>query len=90
MLKRLARNLLLILWGIVLGVLMLEIGLRIFPALLPGPLLLERSLHKTKIYANDEYLIVKQKPNLDMSRDIAGFHVSDALYARVLQDEGEA
>lgn len=66
MLKRLARNLLSILWGIVLGVLMLEIGLRIFPALLPGPLLLERSLHKTKIYANDEYLIVKQKPNLDI------------------------
>ena len=30
------------------------------------------------------------KPYLDALRDLAGFRVSDALYRRVLQDEGEA
>lgn len=30
------------------------------------------------------------KPHLDALRDIAGFWVSDVLYQRVLQDEGEA
>ena len=29
------------------------------------------------------------KPPLDVLRDIAGFRVSDALYQRVLRDEGE-
>jgi len=29
------------------------------------------------------------KPHLDTLRDMAGFRVSDALYMRVLQDEGE-
>ncbi len=29
------------------------------------------------------------KPQLDELRNIAGFRISDALYVRVLQDEGE-
>ena len=29
------------------------------------------------------------KPPLDALRDIAGFRISDVLYRRVLQDEGE-
>jgi predicted nucleic acid-binding protein len=29
------------------------------------------------------------KPLLDALRDLAGFHVSEALYQRVLQDTGE-
>jgi hypothetical protein len=35
-------------------------------------------------------LIDAVKPHLDLLRDIAGFRVSDALYMRVLQGEGEA
>jgi len=35
-------------------------------------------------------LIAAVKPTLDVLRDVAGFHVSDALYARVLHDQGEA
>lgn len=35
-------------------------------------------------------LIRAVKTHLDALRDIAGFRVVDALYARVLQDEGEA
>ena len=35
-------------------------------------------------------LIPAVKPNLDALRDIAGFRVEDALYARVLKVEGEA
>lgn len=29
------------------------------------------------------------KPHLDALRNVAGFRISDALYTRVLQDEGE-
>jgi len=29
------------------------------------------------------------KPHIDALRDMAGFHIRDALYVRVLQDEGE-
>ena len=35
-------------------------------------------------------LIRSVKPHLDALRDIAGFRAVDVLYARVLQDEGEA
>jgi predicted nucleic acid-binding protein len=40
--------------------------------------------------AKHKGLIHAVKPYLDALRDIAGFRVSDALYRRVLQDEGEA
>ncbi len=42
------------------------------------------------IEAKHKGLISKVKPHLDALRDMAGFRVSDALYMRVLQDEGEA
>ena len=42
------------------------------------------------IEAKHKGLISKVKPHLDALRDMAGFRVSDALYIRVLQDEGEA
>jgi predicted nucleic acid-binding protein len=42
------------------------------------------------IEAKHKGLIHAVKPYLDALRDIAGFRVSDALYRRVLQDEGEA
>ena len=42
------------------------------------------------IEAKHKGLISKVKPHLDALRDMAGFRVSDALYTRVLQDEGEA
>lgn len=42
------------------------------------------------IEARRKGLIGAVKPLLDALRDIAGFRVSDALYERVLQDEGEA
>lgn len=42
------------------------------------------------IEAKHKGLIRAVKPHLDALRDIAGFRVSDALYLRVLQDEGEA
>ena len=29
------------------------------------------------------------KPHLDALRNVAGFRIRDALYARVLEDEGE-
>ena len=35
-------------------------------------------------------LVRSVKPHLDALRDIAGFRAVDVLYARVLQDEGEA
>jgi hypothetical protein len=41
------------------------------------------------IEAKYKGLISKIKPHLDALRDVAGFRVSDALYRRVLQDEGE-
>jgi hypothetical protein len=41
------------------------------------------------IEAKHKGLISKIKPHLDALRDVAGFRVSDALYKRVLQDEGE-
>jgi len=40
--------------------------------------------------AKHKGLIHAVKPYLDALRDIAGFRLSDALYLRVLQDEGEA
>jgi predicted nucleic acid-binding protein len=42
------------------------------------------------IEAKHKGLIQAVKPYLDALRDIAGFRISDALYRRVLQDEGEA
>jgi len=42
------------------------------------------------IEAKHKGLIHAVKLYLDALRDIAGFRVSDALYRRVLQDEGEA
>jgi len=42
------------------------------------------------IEAKHKGLIRAVKPHLDALRDVAGFRVSDALYRRVLQDEGEA
>ena len=41
------------------------------------------------IEARRKGLINAVKPHLDMLRAMAGFHVSDALYLRVLQDEGK-
>lgn len=42
------------------------------------------------IEAKRKGLISAVKPHLDALRDVAGFRVSDLLYERVLQDEGEA
>jgi predicted nucleic acid-binding protein len=42
------------------------------------------------IEAKHRRLIHAVKPHLDALRDVAGFRVKDALYLRVLQDEGEA
>jgi predicted nucleic acid-binding protein len=42
------------------------------------------------IEAKRKGLISTVKPHLDALRDVAGFRVSDPLYQRVLQDEGEA
>jgi len=42
------------------------------------------------IEAKRKGLISRVKPHLDALRDVVGFRVSDALYRRVLQDEGEA
>ncbi len=41
------------------------------------------------IEAKRKGLLSAVKPHLDLLRDMAGFRVSDALYMRVLQDEGE-
>jgi len=41
------------------------------------------------IEAKRKDLVGAVKPQLDALRDVAGFRVSDALYTRVLQDEGE-
>ena len=42
------------------------------------------------VEAKHKGLIRAIKPYLDALRDAAGFRVEDALYLRVLQDEGEA
>jgi predicted nucleic acid-binding protein len=42
------------------------------------------------IEAKRKGLIPAVKPPLDSLRDMAGFHINDTLYRRVLQDEGEA
>lgn len=42
------------------------------------------------IEAKHKGLINAVKPHLDALRDVAGFRVSDLLYQRILQDEGEA
>lgn len=42
------------------------------------------------IAAKTRGLVPAVRPLLDALRDTAGFRVSDALYARVLQDQGEA
>lgn len=39
--------------------------------------------------AKHKRLIPTVKPYLDVLRDLAGFRISDVLYQRVLQDEGE-
>jgi predicted nucleic acid-binding protein len=41
------------------------------------------------IEAKRKGLVGVVKPQLDALRDLAGFRVSDALYTRVLRDEGE-
>ena len=41
------------------------------------------------VEARHKGLIGAVKPQLDALRDLAGFRVSEALYARVLRDEGE-
>jgi hypothetical protein len=41
------------------------------------------------IEAKHKGLIPAVKPPLDSLRGIAGFHINDTLYLRVLQDEGE-
>jgi hypothetical protein len=41
------------------------------------------------IEAKHKGLVQAIKPHLDALRDLAGFHVSEALYQRVLQDVGE-
>jgi hypothetical protein len=41
------------------------------------------------VEAKRKGLISAVKPHLDALRDAAGFRVSDVLYTRVLQDEGE-
>lgn len=42
------------------------------------------------VEAKGKKLIDAIKPHLDALRNVAGFRISEALYARVLQDEGEA
>jgi predicted nucleic acid-binding protein len=42
------------------------------------------------VEAKGKGVIQKVKPYLDALRDVAGFRLGDALYLRVLQDEGEA
>ncbi len=42
------------------------------------------------VKARRKGLIGKIRPFLDALKDIAGFWVSETLYRRVLQDEGEA
>lgn len=42
------------------------------------------------IEAKSKGYIASVKRHLNRLRDIAGFHVSDQLYMRVIQDEGEA
>lgn len=42
------------------------------------------------VEAKRKGIIDSIKPYLDALRDVAGFHISHALYSRVLQDEGEA
>ena len=42
------------------------------------------------VEAKRKGLISALKPLLDALREIAGFHISEALYMRVLQDESEA
>ncbi len=39
--------------------------------------------------AKHTHLISAVKPLLDALRDVAGFRISDALYQRILQDQGE-
>jgi len=41
------------------------------------------------IVAKKKGIISAVKPYLDELRDVAGFRVKEALYIRVLQDEGE-
>jgi predicted nucleic acid-binding protein len=41
------------------------------------------------VEAKRKGLIPTVKPSLDSLRDMAGFHINDSLYRRVLQDEGE-
>jgi predicted nucleic acid-binding protein len=41
------------------------------------------------IEAKHKRLVQAIQPHLDALRDFAGFRVSEALYRRVLQDEGE-
>jgi predicted nucleic acid-binding protein len=41
------------------------------------------------VEAKQERLIDAVKPDLDALRTVAGFHIRDDLYARVLEDEGE-
>ena len=41
------------------------------------------------IEAKQKGFVQAIKPHLDALRDLAGFHVSEALYLRVLQDAGE-
>ena len=41
------------------------------------------------IEAKHRRILSAVRPHLDALRDIAGFRISDALYRRVLQDEGE-
>ena len=41
------------------------------------------------IEAKHKGVIGSVKPQLDSLRDISGLHVSDALYLRILKDEGE-
>ena len=41
------------------------------------------------IEAKHKGMIGSVKPQLDSLRDISGLHVSDALYLRILKDEGE-
>ena len=42
------------------------------------------------IEAKHKGFIQAIQPHLDALRDLAGFHISEALYRRVLQDEGES
>lgn len=42
------------------------------------------------IEAKQKGFITSVKPCLNQLRDIAGFYLSEVLYTRVLQDQGEA